>query len=108
MHINVIDVNGESHEVPFKGGENLLDLLDDNMLRLRSDCGGLCACVTCHVYISYPYVEILPKPDPEEDLMLTQVEGKTPESRLACELVLNKELDGARVSFAPGSALLNE
>jgi 2Fe-2S ferredoxin len=107
--INVKTHDGVMHEVPFEGGENLLDLLDDHNLRLRSDCGGLCACVTCHVYLSYPYSEIVDCPDEDEKIMLTQVYRPIhKESRLACEVVMDKSLDGMTVKFAPGSEMLGE
>lgn len=110
MYINVVTHDKSKITVPFSDGDNLLDLLDDQRmekLKLRTDCGGLCACVTCHVYIAYPYNESLNPPDPEEQIMLSQVEDKRVESRLACEVVLNKKLDGATITFAPGSALLD-
>lgn len=107
--IKVKDHNGDVREVPFEGGENLLDVLDDNGLRLRSDCGGLCACVTCHVYLSYPHNEVVDCPDEDEKIMLTQVESPiSKESRLACEIVLDKSLDGMMVKFAPGSEMIGE
>ena len=106
--IIVIDHDQQEHEVEYNEGDVLLDVLDDNGIFVRTDCGGLCACVTCHVYTSYPKREQLNKPDEDEQVMLSQVEGHTPNSRLSCEVLLNKAVDGMKVELAPGSELLEE
>lgn len=104
-YIKVIDHTGVEQDVSFKDGDNLMDLLDDAELPLRGDCGGLCACVTCHVYISYPWSEAVDCPDQDETIMIDQVEQKKGGSRLACEITLYENLSGATISFAPGSEI---
>ena len=68
------------------------------------ECGGNCACATCHVYIDEAWRERVGSPEPGgvEDGMLEFSEGRTAGSRLACQVPLTAELDGLTVEIPPG------
>jgi 2Fe-2S ferredoxin len=69
---------------------------------LLAECGGVCACATCHVYIDEQW---MPKIGPSSELeagMLDLVEENLkPGSRLSCRILLDKSMDGLRVTVAP-------
>lgn len=70
--------------------ENDIDGID-------GDCGGACACSTCHVYVEKKYQEnLLPMSDIEDD-MLDFVQERKPTSRLACQLKITKDFDGIEI-----------
>ena len=120
FNLTVIDHNKQRHNVPFLEGDILLDVLDDNELYVRTECGGLCACTTCHVYIDgmdsitqQQYIDKLNDYHPadyEEQIMLDQLpdDDRTPVSRLGCSVVLNRQMEGAIIALAPGSEPLEE
>jgi 2Fe-2S ferredoxin len=60
-----------------------------------AECGGSAMCATCHVYVDAAFVDRLPPPDAVEDEMLNSTaEERKPNSRLSCQLVVSKALDG--------------
>ena len=62
---------------------------------IDADCGGACACATCHVYVDDERLKTLePRGEMEED-MLDFAAGVAPESRLSCQLRVEPSLEGA-------------
>lgn len=104
LTITVIDQEGETHVVPALSGWRIMEIIRDNELPIRAECGGSCACATCHVYISKEWQEKLVQPDSEEEYLLDSVDGFDAEkSRLSCQVLMRDELDGMVVTLAPGS-----
>ena len=104
LSITVIDQEGESHTVPALSGWRVMEIIRDNDLPIRAECGGACACATCHVYVDRQWSEKILLPDSEEEYMLDSVDGFDPErSRLSCQILMRDELDGLVVTLAPGS-----
>jgi ferredoxin, 2Fe-2S len=69
---------------------------------ILGDCGGGCACATCHVYIDPSWREAVGEADAIEEMTLDMVSDITREnSRLGCQITLTAELDGLRVAVAP-------
>ena len=69
---------------------------------ILGDCGGGCACATCHVYIDPKWQDAVGRPDAIEEMTLDMVSDITREnSRLGCQITLAAELDGLRVTVAP-------
>jgi len=67
---------------------------------ILAECGGACACATCHCYVDEAWIARLPPPSPAEAQMLDNVaDERLPGSRLSCQLRLGPELDGLRVTF---------
>jgi 2Fe-2S ferredoxin len=63
-----------------------------------AQCGGACACATCHVYIDPPWLERLPPPEDMEQGMLESAWEPRRNSRLSCQIHLTAELDGLEVT----------
>lgn len=69
---------------------------------ILGDCGGGCACATCHVYIDPEWQERVGPPDSIEEMTLDMVSDICQSnSRLGCQITLATELDGLRVTVAP-------
>jgi 2Fe-2S ferredoxin len=104
LTITVIDQDGEMHKIPALAGWRVMEIIRDNDLPIRAECGGACACATCHVYVDKQWTSKLLLPDSEEEYMLDSVDGFDPErSRLSCQILMRDELDGLTVTLAPGS-----
>lgn len=74
-------------------GETLLRAGQRAGQPLEGTCGGQMACATCHVLIEPAFLDRLPPPSAEED-MLDLVPEATRASRLACQIMLSPDLDG--------------
>ena len=71
---------------------------------ILGDCGGGCACATCHVYVDPEWQEAVGRPDAIEAEALDMVSDvQRSNSRLCCQIKLREELDGLKVTVAPGS-----
>ncbi len=69
---------------------------------ILGECGGGCACATCHVYIEPEWQEVVGPPDVLEEMTLDGVAHIVQDnSRLGCQIMLREELDGLRVVVAP-------
>jgi len=93
--VTIIDKDGESHTFQVSDGDNLLDIAQANDLEMEGACGGSCACSTCHVIVDQDeYYDKMPEPEDDENDMLDLAFGLTETSRLGCQVVMSKELDG--------------
>jgi len=94
--VTFIEHDGTEHAVEGKLRHSLMEAARDNDVPgILADCGGACACATCHVMIGDDWSPRLPAVAPDEDSMLDLgLEERTPESRLACKMTLSEELDG--------------
>ena len=61
---------------------------------IDADCGGACACATCHVYVDAAWEEKTGKPSAMEESMLDFAENVEPNSRLSCQIKVTDDLDG--------------
>jgi len=61
---------------------------------IDADCGGACACATCHVYVDPDWVAKLPSKSEMEETMLDFAQGTAPASRLSCQLRVTADMDG--------------
>jgi len=75
-------------------GDNILDIAHEYDVDLEGACEGSIACSTCHVILSPEHYDLLPEPGDDENDMLDMAFGLTDTSRLGCQVVLKKELDG--------------
>jgi 2Fe-2S ferredoxin len=93
----------ESRTLHVTAGEHLMQAIRDAGLPMAGDCGGVCSCATCHVYIHQDWIDRLPRPGANESALLEIVDDPTPLSRLACQIELNDRTDGLVVSLTPGA-----
>src|SRR3954468_16139746 len=100
LYVTFIDKEGAEHKFAVSKGDNLLDIAQANDLEMEGACGGSCACSTCHVIVTdEDYYDKMPEPEDDENDMLDLAFGLTETSRLGCQVVMTKELDGLRVKL---------
>lgn len=101
MKIVATDRKGAEHVVEGRNGWSVMEILRDAGLPIAAECGGACACATCHVYVNDGWYEKLPKPSDAEVDMLDMALAVEPNSRLSCQITCSDELDGIKVTIAP-------
>jgi 2Fe-2S ferredoxin len=101
MKVKVTDREGGEHELSFDEGDTLMEVLTSEDLGVRAECGGCCACATCHVYVGPAWLDKLPPQSEDEEAMLDEAFEVEPNSRLSCQIPLTAELDGIEVTIAP-------
>lgn len=94
--ITYIEHNGTEHVVDVASGLTVMEgARDNNIPGIEADCGGACACSTCHVYVDETWVEKIPAKDAmEEDMLDFAWEPDTLKSRLTCQVKVTDDLDG--------------
>ena len=103
--ITFIGSNGSAADVDAKAGHTLMEIaVDNNIKGMVAECGGACACATCHAYIADEWVERLPAMDDMEDAMLESAMDRRANSRLSCQIEVTAELDGLTVTIADNEA----
>lgn len=103
MKIFVTDPEGKEHELEALEGWRVMEIIRDYGLPLKAECGGCLACATCHVYVDEAWVDKLyPMREDEEDMLDEAIDVKD-NSRLSCQILMSEELDGLKVTIAPGT-----
>jgi 2Fe-2S ferredoxin len=93
--IKYVEHTGKEHEIEVPNGWSVMEGAVKNLVPgIDADCGGACACATCHVYVDPAWLAKLdPKQDMEET-MLDFAQDLEPNSRLSCQIKVTPELDG--------------
>lgn len=93
--ITYVEHNGTRHDIDAEKGLSVMEVAVKNMVPgIDADCGGACACATCHVYVDADWAEKTGKPEAMEESMLDFASEQKETSRLSCQLTVNEELDG--------------
>ena len=93
--ITFIEQNGTEHAVDAENGVSVMEAAIKNMVPgIDADCGGACACATCHVYIDEAWREKTGKPESMEESMLDFAYEPKENSRLSCQITVSDALDG--------------
>jgi 2Fe-2S ferredoxin len=87
LKINFEEQGLESVELPIAAGESVLDVCLDNGIELQHNCGGVCGCSTCHVYVNKGMDNVREISDKEEDFIDRAVNPRI-SSRLGCQCVV--------------------
>ncbi|GGX72475.1 (2Fe-2S) ferredoxin [Litorimonas cladophorae] len=94
-----IDHAGERRDVEAKAGTSVMEAAVQNMIPgIDADCGGACACATCHVFVGEAFLSKLKAKDDMEDSMLDFAEGVQDNSRLSCQILMSDELNGIEIT----------
>jgi len=101
MKIFAKDRDGKEIEIEGREGWTIMEMLREAGLPITAECGGACACATCHVYIDQDWLAKLTPPSDMEVDMLDMALAVEPNSRLSCQLTCSEELDGIKVTLAP-------
>tara|TARA_B100000989_G_C19428382_1_gene421843 strand:+ start:473 stop:796 length:324 start_codon:yes stop_codon:yes gene_type:complete len=99
--IKVTDREGTLHALEAPEGWRVMEVIRDSGLPIKAECGGACACATCHVYVNENWLEKLIPASDEEEQMLDEAFDVEDNSRLSCQILLRPELDGLEVTLAP-------
>ncbi|MGH1367542.1 MAG: 2Fe-2S iron-sulfur cluster-binding protein [Maritimibacter sp.] len=99
--ITYIEHNGTKHDVEVANGLTVMEgARDNNVPGIEADCGGACACSTCHVYVAPEWVDKIPgKEAMEEDMLDFAYEPDATRSRLTCQIKVTDDLDGLVVNL---------
>ncbi len=100
MKIIVTDQSGHTHELEAIDGWRVMEIIRDHGLPIKAECGGACACATCHVYVEPEWLEKIPPMRDEENQMLDEAFDVQDNSRLSCQIIMEEDLDGLRVTLA--------
>ena len=93
--------DGERHDVEVEVGYSVMEgAINNNIEGIVAECGGACACATCHGYIDEAWLAKLPEMDDMEDSMLEAAYERKDTSRLTCQIEVTDELDGLIVHVA--------
>jgi ferredoxin, 2Fe-2S len=93
--ITFVDVRGATRTVETETGSTVMEAAIRNGIPgIEAECGGACACATCHVYVDDAWVEKAGKPVPMEEDMLDFAFDVRPTSRLCCQIRVTDALDG--------------
>jgi ferredoxin, 2Fe-2S len=97
--ITFIDSDGVARTVEGSIGKSVMETaLKNDVPDIIAECGGACACATCHVYVDPAWLDRLPPPDDTERSMLEFAAEPRPNSRLSCQIRVRDELDGLIVT----------
>ena len=93
--ITFIEHNGASHSADAEEGHSVMEAARDiGVPGIDADCGGACACGTCHVYVDAAWEGLIPPRNDTESGMLDTATEVQPNSRLSCQIKVTAELDG--------------
>ena len=97
--ITFIEHSGAEHVVDADVGLSVMEAAVRNSVPgIDADCGGACACATCHVYVDDAWTDKTGKPAATEEDMLDFAFDVRPNSRLSCQIKVRPELDGLVVT----------
>ena len=98
--ITYIEHNGKLHQIEVPNGLTVMEgAVQNNIPGIDADCGGSCACATCHVYVDEKWFDKLPKKENAEEDMLDMAFEPKQFSRLSCQLTVSDMLDGLVVKM---------
>lgn len=93
--VTYIQPDGSSKEIEVENGATIMEgAVQNDVSGIDADCGGACACATCHVYIDGAWCDKVGKPNDMEEGMLDFATSVKDDSRLSCQITMSDELDG--------------
>ena len=93
--ITYIQFDGSESVVDVKPGLSVMEgAVKNNVRGIDADCGGACACATCHCYVDEAWQDKTGAKSAMEESMLDFAENVQPNSRLSCQIKVTEELDG--------------
>ena len=95
VRISFIEHDGTRRDVSAPAGMSVMEVATYGKIPgIIGDCGGMCGCGTCHVYVDAAFADRLPLPDRLEQHLLDFVPERRSTSRLGCQIALSDALDG--------------
>src|SRR3954449_9878990 len=97
--ITFTDSSGTARTVDGEVGATVMEnAIRNNVPGIEAECGGACACATCHVYVAEEWRAATGEPEPMEEDMLDFAYDVRPNSRLSCQIRVSDALDGLVVT----------
>jgi ferredoxin, 2Fe-2S len=102
-HVVFVQPGGDSQTVDVPSGTSLMiAAVKHGVDGIIGECGGVCMCATCHVYVREAFLDKLPPiMDTEEAVLEVTNAERLPNSRLSCQIKMTDELDGLTVDVPP-------
>ena len=98
--ITYIDSGGTARTIDAELGSTVMETaIKNDVPGIEAECGGACACATCHVYVDEAFRELVGGPSAMEESMLDFAENVEENSRLSCQIKVSDELDGLKVTM---------
>ncbi|MBX9461515.1 MAG: (2Fe-2S)-binding protein [Aquamicrobium sp.] len=98
--ITYIAFDGTRFEVDAENGSTVMEnAIRNSVPGIEAECGGACACATCHVYVDDAWTDVVGPPEAMEEDMLDFAYEVRPTSRLSCQIRVRDEIDGLVVSI---------
>jgi len=99
VQITFTDSEGTARTVDAEIGSTVMETaIKNDIPGIEAECGGACACATCHVYVDEAWLAKTGGPSPMEEDMLDFGYDVRSNSRLSCQIKVTEELDGLKVS----------
>ena len=93
--ITIVAFDGTRFDVDAENGSTVMEnAIRNSVPGIEAECGGACACATCHVYVDEQWSDKVGAPEPMEEDMLDFAFDVRPTSRLSCQIKVRDELDG--------------
>ncbi|NKB53899.1 MAG: 2Fe-2S iron-sulfur cluster binding domain-containing protein [Rhizobiaceae bacterium] len=109
MKIHVTDPRGTSAELQALEGFRVMEVIRDwsseSGIGIKAECGGACACATCHVHVDKSWLDKLPEMRDDEEDRLDDAFDVAENSRLSCQLIMSEDLDGLKVTIASDASI---
>lgn len=101
VDVTYIGDDGSAITVDVPAGTSVMEgATENNIPGMVAECGGACACATCHVFVRREGDVVFPPAEPEELELLEFVDGFSADSRLSCQLIIAEGMSGIRVEVA--------
>jgi len=99
IKLTYTDSAGTARTVEAQAGATVMETaLRNSIPGIDAECGGACACATCHVYVAQDWIDVVGKASQMEEDMLDFAFDVRPTSRLSCQIKVTEALDGLQVS----------
>ncbi|MBV2183746.1 MAG: (2Fe-2S)-binding protein [Rhizobium sp.] len=93
--LTIIAFDGTRFEIAAAEGSTVMEnAVRNSVPGIEAECGGACACATCHVYVDEAWTAKTGAPSPMEEDMLDFAIDVQPNSRLSCQIKVTSDLDG--------------
>jgi len=93
--LTIVAFDGTRHELDVANGSTVMEnAVRNSVPGIEAECGGACACATCHVYVDDAWSAIVGPPEAMEEDMLDFAYEVRPTSRLSCQIKMSDALDG--------------
>jgi len=96
--VKYIEADGREFEVDVAVGNTVMQGAVDNLVEgILAECGGACACATCHCFVDEAWMEKLGRADDMEKELLEAVVDQRETSRLSCQIIVSEDMDGLMI-----------